>query len=79
MKKNDLVLVIVVAFFAGVFSMILSNFFFTPSSDKQLKAQKIDAINSNFEQADKRFFNSNAVNPAETIELGDKANSDSSR
>ena len=75
MKKNDLGIVIAVAIVAGIFSLVASNLIFTPNSTKGLKAQKIDAIEASFVQPDKRYFNQEAVNPTQLIEIGENPNS----
>ncbi len=74
MKKNDLVVILIVAIFAGIFSMVASNLIFTPKSTKTLKAYKIDEISSEFKQPDKRYFNSESVNPTKNIQIGDGNN-----
>lgn len=74
MKKNDLVLIIVVGIVAGIFSLVSTNLIFTPKNIKNLKAQKIDAIDSSFNQVDKKYFNSESINPTQLIQIGDKAN-----
>jgi hypothetical protein len=75
MKKNDFGMIIAVAIVAGIFSLVLSNFLFTPRSTKDLKAQSIDPIQSAFQQPDKRFFNEQSLNPTQLIKIGDKPNS----
>ena len=74
MKKNDIGVIIAVAIFAGIFSLVASNLVFTPRSTKGLKAQKIDVINSAFQQPDKRYFNSESINPTQLIQIGDTPN-----
>lgn len=74
MKKNDLGIMIAVAIFAGIFSLVLSNLLFTPKSTKGLKAQRIDAVESSFQQPDKRYFNSESINPTQLIQIGDDPN-----
>lgn len=76
MKKNDLAVMIAIAFFATVFSLVLSNLLFTPKSTKDLKAQKIDAIQASFERPDKKYFNSESINPTEVIQIGDSPNAE---
>lgn len=74
MKKNDIGIIIAVAIFAGVVSLLASNFLFTPQSTKDLRAQKIDAIESSFNQPDKRYFNQESINPTQLIQIGDSPN-----
>lgn len=74
MKKQDIGLIIAVAVFAGIFSLIASTLIFTPRSTKGLKAQKVDEISSSFNQPDKRYFNTQSINPTQLIQIGDSAN-----
>lgn len=74
MNKKDLGIIIAVAIVAGIFSLIASNLIFTPRSTKDLKAQKIDAIESSFSQPDKRYFNQQSINPTQLIQIGGNPN-----
>ena len=74
MKKNDIGLIVVVAIFAGIFSLIASNIIFTPKNTKELTAQRIDQVQSDFIQPDKRFFNENSINPTQLIQIGGDPN-----
>lgn len=74
MKKNDIGVIIAVAIVAGIISLVATNFIFTPKSTKGLKAQKIDAIESSFQQPDKRYFNDQSINPTQLIQIGDNPN-----
>lgn len=74
MKKNDIVLIIVVIFFSGIVSVVVTSLVFVPKKTKQLTAQKVDPINSNFQQPDKRFFNDKAINPTKLIQIGESNN-----
>lgn len=75
MKKNDIGIIIAVAIVAGIFSLVASNLLFTPRSTKDLKAQKIDSIQANFQPPDKRYFNGESINPTQLIQIGDSPNS----
>lgn len=74
MKKNDLAIIVAVAFFAGIMSLVISSLVISPKNTKNLKAQKIDAISADFQQADKRYFNSESINPTQIIQIGDGQN-----
>lgn len=73
MKKNDILVIIVVAIVAGVFSLVLGNLLFAPKN-KQLTAQKVDVIKSDFQKPDTRYFNQNGINPTQLIQIGDNNN-----
>ncbi len=71
MKKNDIAVIVAVGVFAAIFSLVLSNLLFTPKSTKELKAQKVDSISAGFDQPDKRYFNSESINPTQLIQIGE--------
>ncbi|HYF96504.1 MAG TPA: hypothetical protein VD947_00525 [Patescibacteria group bacterium] len=74
MKQKDVVLIVIVVIFAGIVSIIATNFFFTPDNAKNLTAAVVDPITSDFQQPDERVFNSKAINPTQLIEIGDSKN-----
>lgn len=74
MKQNDIAQILVVGVFALILAMVLSNVVFSPSSKKTQKKDIISAINSDFKEPDKRFFNDKSVNPTQTIRIGENAN-----
>lgn len=73
MKRNDLLLIVAVAVVAGIFSLVGSNVLFAPNK-KELTAQKVDAINSDFQKPDPRYFNPEGINPTQLIQIGDNVN-----
>lgn len=73
MKKKDLILIIVVVFVAGIFSFIISNFLIAGGS-KQLEAETVQKISSEFQPPDKNVFNDQAINPTKLIEIGNNNN-----
>lgn len=75
MKKNDVLLIVVIAIVAGVLSLVISNMLFSTGGKKQLTAQKVDPINSDFQKPDPRYFNPEAINPTQLIQIGDNVNS----
>jgi hypothetical protein len=74
MKQRDILLILVVIIFAGIVSLLISNFFFAPDSSNQLTAEVVESITSEFQQPDERVFNSEAINPTKLIEIGDSNN-----
>ncbi len=74
MKQKDIVLIVIVIVFAGIVSIVVSNFFFTPDNTKNLTAEVVDPITSDFQQPDERVFNNKAINPTQLIEIGDSKN-----
>ena len=73
MKQKDIALILVIAFVALVFALILSNLLFG-SSKKQLTADVVTAISTDFKEPDKKYLNSNSVDPTQIIRLGENTN-----
>ena len=68
MKQQDLIIVAVIIFLAGIFSYIVSNKFITPSNQIQT-AEIVTAIDPNFQLPDATVFNDKAVNPTVKIQI----------
>ena len=73
-KQKDIAMIVIVAFFAGAFSLVLTNLLFVGKTGKDLKAETVSAITSEFQKPDDRVFNSNAINPTKLIQIGENNN-----
>jgi len=74
MKKKDVALIIVVAVFAAIFSLLISRVLFTSGEQRQLKAEIVQPITTEFQQPDSTVFNERAINPTKLIRIGDTNN-----
>ncbi len=74
MRKNDLALMIVAGFVAGVFSFGLSQVMFGGQKKHNLKAEVVDPVSADFQKPDPNVFNENAINPTKLIQIGDGSN-----
>lgn len=74
MKQQDVALIIVAGFISAVFSIILANTIFNSSSKRQLTADKIIPITSEFVEPDSKYFNSQSIDPTQIIRIGDGEN-----
>lgn len=68
MKQQDIAIVIIVVFIAGVLSFILSSQFIVGNTDK-LTAETVAPITSEFQVPDNKVFNPEAINPTVKIEI----------
>ena len=75
MKQKDIALIIIVVFISAIASLFISNIFFGPSSHDQ-QAEEVQAISSQFEQPDKRYFNKDSYDPTQTITIEQNTNPD---
>lgn len=73
-KKKDILLIVVIAIFAGVFSLVISNAFFTSGNERNLTAEIVQTISPEFKEPDKEVFNERAIDPTKLIEIGDTNN-----
>jgi hypothetical protein len=75
MKQKDLVLIIFVAVISAVLSYSASHFLFAPPKDRQQQVAVVDSISTDFASPDPKFFNSQSIDPAKLIEVGNGNNS----
>lgn len=74
MKQKDIALFIAVGMVSALFSVLISNFFFTPKNVKSQKAEIVEPITTDFQRPDGRFFNKDSINPTKRIQIGDNTN-----
>lgn len=74
MKQKDWILIIVVAFFAGVVSLLVSNMLLAPASEREAKVEVVGPITSEFDTPDERFFNEDSINLTQIIRIGGPGN-----
>lgn len=79
MKRNDLMLIGLVGFIAIIFSFIISNAIWGNPKKNAIKVPVVTPISSKFPlpQTDdnyKPFFNSNALDPTQLIQIGNSNN-----
>ena len=74
MKQKDIAVIIAVAFFAAVVSLLLTQTIFVSKDRKELTAETVEPISSQFNEPDKAVFNKDAINPTQLIQIGDSNN-----
>lgn len=74
MKQKDFALVAVIAIVSGVVSFLASGWIFAKPADREMKAEKVDVITSDFPLPDSKYFNAQSIDPTQLIEIGDSAN-----
>lgn len=75
MKQQDIAVVIIIVFVAGMASFFLANKFFSPSTARR-SAETVTAIDPTFTVPDKKYFSADSINPTLRIEIapGDNKN-----
>ena len=74
MKQKDIALIVVVVFVSGIFSYLLSSVLIGDPTSRVQTAEVVEPISTDFTQPDEQYFNESAVNPTQTIEIGDTNN-----
>lgn len=74
MKQKDVALIIALAAVSGVFSFVISGWLFGKQADRQQKGEIVDVISSDFPLPDSKYFNINAIDPTQLIQIGDANN-----
>lgn len=74
MKQKDVVLIIVILFISGVMSFLISNVLFSSPEGRSAEVEVVEAITTEFNKPDDRFFNANSINPTQLIQIGDQDN-----
>lgn len=70
MKQKDIIIIIVAVFVAGAASLIISKKLFSKPQDRNIQVKKVQAINTEFPDPDKKYFNENSIDPTQTITIG---------
>lgn len=74
MKRQDILIIVVASFFAGIVALILSTVLFS-GHQKKLSVPQVEKISSDFpdvqnDPAYTKIFNSKALDPTQTITIG---------
>ena len=70
MQSKDKFTIIVIAVISGVASIILSGMFISGDGNKGQTVEVITPITAELQELPFEYFNSNAINPTQTIQIG---------
>lgn len=74
MKQKDIALIAVIAIVSAVVSFLVSGMIFAKPADRQQRAEVVDVITSDFPLPDSKYFNADAVDPTQLIQIGETNN-----
>lgn len=74
MKQKDIALILVIVIISGLISFLASRWIFAKPADRQQKAEVVDVITSDFTEPNSKYFNANAFNPTQLIQIGNSTN-----
>lgn len=74
MKQKDIALIVVIAVISTVFAFIIASLVMPSSSDRATKVEVVEPISAKFDDKYKKYFNSNSINPTQTVQIGNNTN-----
>jgi hypothetical protein len=74
MNKKDLPIIIIVVFISAVLSFVVSRSLFASASSRQQEVDVAQNISPTFPTPDTTYFNPNAVDPTQLIQVGTNNN-----
>jgi hypothetical protein len=74
MKQKDIALIIIIAAISGFASYFISHLIFATPSNRQQKVEVVDVITADFPTPSNKYFNSDSIDPAQVIQVGDGNN-----
>lgn len=75
MKQKDVALIILVVAVSAVVSFFIANKLFPPPKNRQQQVDVVQPITADFPAPDKSYFNKQAFDPTQAINVGQNANS----
>jgi hypothetical protein len=76
MKQKDLAMILLIAGIAAVVSLFVSRAVFSSTGARKQTAEVVDQISTQFQNPSNKYFNENAIDPTQLIQIGDNANPD---
>ena len=74
MKQKDIVLIVGIALFAGIISLVLSKIIFVAPANRQVSVQVVEPIGTSFNSPSSKYFNANSIDPTLNIQIGGNNN-----
>lgn len=76
MRKDDILIIFVVAIVAGIFSYIIAGFVFGGEQKYDLQSPEVQPISSEFKQPNEKYFNSDSLDITKDITVTNNDNTD---
>lgn len=76
MKQKDIALIVVIALFGAVISLVISNMLFSSPAKRQEQVEIVQPLTADFPTPDKRYFNKDSFDPTQIIRIGQEVSSE---
>ena len=74
MKQKDIAVIALIVVISMFISIIVSKLVISTPKNRQQKVEVVEKITPEFNRPDTKFFNKDAINPTQTIQIGGDAN-----
>jgi len=74
MKQKDIAIIIVVVAVSGVISFFAGRFLFNKPQNRQVQAEVVDVISTEFTRPSTKYFNESSIDPTEQVQIGQGTN-----
>lgn len=74
MKQKDIALIVGIAGISAIVSFVVSGKLFVTPSNRQQQVEIVDPITASFQEPDKKYFNTNSINPTQNSSIGSDNN-----
>lgn len=72
MNSKDIITIVVVAIVSAFLSLILSSMLFNSEDSRSQTVEVVPVISAEFERPPEEYFNSESINPTQTIQIGEE-------
>ena len=76
MRQKDMMVILAVVICSGVLSVVVTKMLFSKPQSRKVEVEVVHPISADFPDPDKRYFNSNAIDPTQAIQIGNSNNPD---
>ncbi len=76
MRQKDIAIILAVVLFSTVASVLVSKVLFGKPQNRQVQVEVVQPISADFAEVDKRYFNPSAIDPTQSIQIGNNSNPD---
>lgn len=70
MKQKDFLLIAVVVVISGIIAVVVSGKIITTPKNRQQEVEVVVPISATFNEPDKKYFNSESIDPTQLIQIG---------
>lgn len=74
MKQKDIVTIVFIVGVSIIVSIVFSKLIISSPKNRSQKVEIVEVVSSEFTRPSEKYFNSNAINPTQTIQIGGNGN-----